>query len=95
MKKIVELIELEEKHRAAAKQLKEKVAQKEQDEAKNHKNAMSELDQRLQDKDKAINSNVEKQRASIAAELEKVGKTSIGNSINQKDLENIILQHVK
>lgn len=95
MKKIVELIELEEKHREAANQLKAKIAQKEQDEAKNHKNAMSELDQRLHDKDDAINSNVEKQRASIASKLEKDVKTSQADSINPKDLENIILQHVK
>lgn len=95
MKKIVELIELEEKHREAANQLKVKIAQKEQDETKNHKNAMSELDQRLHDKDDVISSNVEKQRASITSELAKDDKTSKANSINPKDLENIILQHVK
>lgn len=95
MKKIVELIELEEKHRAAANQVKAKVAQKVQDEAKNHKNAMSQLDQRIRDKDEAINSTVEKERASIAQKLEKDDKSSKANSINPKDLENIILQHVK
>lgn len=91
----MELIELEEQHRAAANELKADIAQKEQKEMEEHKAVMAELDQRLRDKDEAITKSVQERQTTIAKELEADGKATKANATDVKEIEKIILQYVK